>query len=858
MSAFPHLHRAVVHAFLAGEVESAVELELIAAHLAACPACESNCDLQALTPASRHFVLAQGLADASTVRSSEATLDLSARESAVQLPDELLHNAKWKWLGLLGRGAHGAVYLARHKVLRDQLRAIKIVAAPLGAESDITQRILREINTIRRVPPHENLLQVFDVERIGIFHLIVMEHVLGQDLESLAVQQPEGRLDPEVAVSCILQALAALDHAAARGLVHRDLKPGNLMMTPKGLVKVLDFGLAKVRSETETSMTQGGLQGCGSAAYLAPEQARDFASADVRSDLYSLGCTLYRLIAGHPPFGPHSGHHAVWQLHAAHSQEKPAALREVCPWVSPELSGVVMRLLAKEPAERFDLPRDAAQALLPFASNGGRQSAVHWLGENLERPAISRRLPSAAASLLWRSALALVFIAAVSLAIVLRVQTKAGIVELEVEDPRVDVKIDDAPVDRTRIKLKQSGDRHWLHVEVAPGKREVTISRPGFKVASENVLVHSGRTSPIRIRLLPESSLNGSSSEAEPEPRAAKPLDRTMTLVLSEGGRWTIEEGELRHYDGRGEQWLLFGDRDWTDYDFSYEVRHEGFPLGVTAIYRSPDDDHFQHFGYAWLDLKTCLAEYRDPKSFYHRVLKDGQPLRLLLDEPIASERWYRLKVEVRGDESKFYCDDRHLLTVEDNPYDHGRVGVRIWRRWQGSTRFRDIRVTGIDGGVLWEGLPDLPEAAVPEQPASLPGPAESGEASVAPPNVGEDLLKPGSIWTGWRSYRKGAWAGATVSYDLHVESREGPNFAGHMFDNGPGRNRCEVTGKVEGTRISWRETSTRTANITEVQGTISGSEMRLTITGKHANGAVYMEGDGALQLKNGIELTPP
>src|SRR5215469_9612348 len=146
-------------------------------------------------------------------------------------------------------------------------------------------------------------------------------------------------------------------------MVHRDIKPANLMLTPKGQVKVLDFGLAKVASERAAgkALTSTGAY-MGTPEYSAPEQATDARSADIRADLYSLGCTLYCLLAGRPPFQEDTPVKTI----LAHMEKEPSPLPQLRPDVPAGLASVVARLLAKDPAQRYQTPAEVAQALAPF------------------------------------------------------------------------------------------------------------------------------------------------------------------------------------------------------------------------------------------------------------------------------------------------------------------------------------------------------------------------------------------------------------------------------------------------------------------------------------------------------------
>jgi serine/threonine protein kinase len=171
-------------------------------------------------------------------------------------------------------------------------------------------------------------------------------------------------------------------------MVHRDIKPQNLMRTTRGRIKILDFGLARFASEIAS---QGGVTAegmvLGSADYIAPEQIHDPHSADIRADIYSLGCTLYFLLAGRPPF---AGGNLIQKL-LAHSEKKPRQLAELRPDVPAEVSGVVERMMAKDPALRPSTPAEVVQALAPFADAFEKGSPVHNPREAGPAPATAKK-----------------------------------------------------------------------------------------------------------------------------------------------------------------------------------------------------------------------------------------------------------------------------------------------------------------------------------------------------------------------------------------------------------------------------------------------------------------------------------
>jgi eukaryotic-like serine/threonine-protein kinase len=256
--------------------------------------------------------------------------------------------------GRLGRGGMGDVYKARHARLRRPV-ALKLIGADRLKAAGGLARFLREAQAAARLD-HPNVVHAYDAGREGRHYYLALEYVDGTDLKRLV--EREGPLAPARASDYVRQAALGLQHAYERGVVHRDVKPGNLLLSARAVVKVLDLGLARLRhAEGEgpgEPLTRCG-QGMGTADYVAPEQLRDARTADVRADLYSLGCTLYFLLAGLPPF---PGGSAVEKL-LRHLHDEPEPLGGV----PPALAGVVRKLMAKDPARRYQTPAQLVEAL---------------------------------------------------------------------------------------------------------------------------------------------------------------------------------------------------------------------------------------------------------------------------------------------------------------------------------------------------------------------------------------------------------------------------------------------------------------------------------------------------------------
>jgi hypothetical protein len=250
----------------------------------------------------------------------------------------------------------GAVYLAEHRHT-GQLVAVKVLSSVWAEQHpEWIERFRREVRASARLD-HPNLVRVHDADEVNGRPLLVMEYIPGRDLASLL--QEHGPVPTALACAYIQQAAHGLHHAHSRGLVHRDVKPGNLLLTSAGTVKLLDFGLARFTVAETPALTQSAAV-MGTVDYVAPEQANAAGTVDARADVYALGCTLYHFLAGRPPF---TG--GLLEKLLAHASQEPAPLTGV----PIELARVVAQMMAKEPSQRFQSAEAVANALAPFTNS---------------------------------------------------------------------------------------------------------------------------------------------------------------------------------------------------------------------------------------------------------------------------------------------------------------------------------------------------------------------------------------------------------------------------------------------------------------------------------------------------------
>jgi WD40 repeat protein/S1-C subfamily serine protease len=285
----------------------------------------------------------------------------------------LTGHPRYKLKTLLGHGGMGLIYLADDRQ-QNRAVALKFLREDLLDRPRLVERFRREAAAATLLK-HRNIVEAYGIEPFGRWPALVMEYVQGTDLARLV--EKAGPLPVRVGCELIRQAAIGLQHSFEQGMVHRDIKPSNLMVSNAGTMKILDFGLAKMQSElsVDAGLTSTGAI-LGSVDYMAPEQLDDPRLADIRADIYALGCTLYHLLSGAPPFQG-----TTFEVLEAHRSEIATPLDKRRPEVPRELSAVVARMMAKEPGRRFQSPVAVARALTPFQGNSALERTAAWKGD---------------------------------------------------------------------------------------------------------------------------------------------------------------------------------------------------------------------------------------------------------------------------------------------------------------------------------------------------------------------------------------------------------------------------------------------------------------------------------------------
>ena len=407
-----------------------------------------------------------------------------------ELPAALADHPRYILLGPCGTGGMGVVYRAEHRLMGREV-AIKIIRPDLLQRPCAVERFRREVRAAASLA-HPNVVPAYDAEEAEGVHFLAMEFVTGFNLAEFVARN--GPLPVSDACDYVRQAALGLAHAHARGMVHRDIKPQNLMLTPEGQVKILDFGLSKFASEAAadhssavptllavSDLTRASTT-LGTPDYVAPEQAMNPGAADIRADIYAIGATLYFLLAGRPPF---VGRGMIERLQGSGPLE-PQPLAELRQDVPPELIAVLRRMLAQDPIERFQTPTEVVEAL----------DSLRATGEEADDERVRR---------IWRSKTFVVAgvlgLLLIALAAVVRYATPAeGTITIDTDS--VDVRVIVEGQNRPPVMLDSISRREMVFaageytVRLAGNANGLAIVKP----AGGNFSLRRGETEVIRVQ----------------------------------------------------------------------------------------------------------------------------------------------------------------------------------------------------------------------------------------------------------------------------------------------------------------------------------------------------------------------
>jgi serine/threonine protein kinase len=490
-------------------------------------------------------------------RSLEGT-DAETSSTAATVPPDLAEHPDYEIKRRLGRGGMGLVYLAENR-LTGRIEVLKVVGRQIGERPGALERFRREIRAVAKLH-HPNIVAAYYAARLGDSVVLAMEYVDGLDLAE--VVKARGPLPVATACDYVRQAALGLQDAHEHGMVHRDVKPSNLMLTRQGdrdVVKVLDFGLAKVQSEqpTDGTLTHVG-QMLGTPDYIAPEQISDARRADIRADVYSLGATLYYLLTGGPPFPRTS----LYDILQAHHSADATPLNTVRPDVPVELAALVAKMMAKDPEHRFRTLAKVADALTPFLEpvadpTSGSTPEASRVGPaapsgpppgarsaQVAQPATSGAASSSSAPtsrrrrVLAAAAGALLF--ALMVASVVIFKTRKGTIVFENLPERSVVAVDG---DTFTVEWPDGKGKGRARITIPPGKHAVEVKVNGLKVSGEEVSVESGGVTSFIVRI--DRPLGPAEPPASPTALPGSPPEQVknsvgMTFVLIPAGDFVM------------------------------------------------------------------------------------------------------------------------------------------------------------------------------------------------------------------------------------------------------------------------------------------------------------------------------
>jgi serine/threonine protein kinase len=645
---------------------------------------------------------------------------------------------KYEIVRELGGGGMDVVYLVRNIEL-NRHEALKVMRENLVVAPAAVERFRQEI-LASSVLEHDNIVRVYAFVRTNDQIGFTMQFEDGKDLDQLVKQ---GKPLPVSKASYYAHQVAqGLQFAHQKGVVHRDIKPSNMILVVTGKkhrVKILDFGLAKAASDDRVALglTQAGAT-MGTPAYMAPEQALNSATADIRADIYSLGCSLYFLLAGRTPFGGKT----AMEILIAHREDEAERLDRLRADVPPGLADLVAKMIAKNPDQRFQTPAEVAEALIPFFRTVARPTGAESAsgtepddksGMKFEGPATvpsepelggaDFRKPDPQRRRIWP--LAAVALSAVVLGLlvawaggVFKLKTKDGTIVLENVPQDAEVM-----VDGEKVTITRNGETATVAVN-REGAHKLQVVVGGKEVYSSDLTVKIGGE-PVRLRVeSPAERKSGPRPRAEDRPHAtgiveprADPtpkLDDGFVALFNgkdltdwertnpnEGGAWKIRDGIL--YGSGGGQGrpttLATKKHDFRDFHLRVRLLHDqGMTLlNIRHAFDKSDDN-------AALGYRIVIGHPAGPRE---PAVSRGSIKRMLGGDPkggnnfdavaiatrVAHDEWFTLEVVAKDSVIRSVINGKEVAEYRDKlpPSQSGRIS--IFCRGDGGVQIKSIEI---------------------------------------------------------------------------------------------------------------------------------------------------------------------
>jgi serine/threonine protein kinase len=454
-------------------------------------------------------------------------------------------------LDMIGAGGMGQVFKAEHRRM-ERIVAIKMLPPAMTKNATALARFQREVKAAAKLR-HPHIVAADDADEANGSHFLVMEYVEGRDLS--AHVKKNGPFSVEKAVNYILQAARGLEFAHSEGVVHRDIKPANLLLDKKGVVKILDMGLARIDVAGGDVAAQSELTGTGAIMgtvdYMAPEQGVSTHGVDARADIYSLGCTLHYLLIGKPVYG---GETAMAKLLAHHHHLIPdlGALREEVP---EQVNAIFRKLVAKEVEDRYQtmteviadlqscsVGHDQSLSMQRSISIDSKNCAVTFENVSLDttqKPLVKSSHASNKNVLIYGAIGAGLLGALIVAALIFSLRTKNGTLIVKVDQPDAVVTVSN---EAGKVEMSEPAGPNPISISVVPGNHRVRVQKDGFVVVTENVDIQSDGKQSITAQLVPVKVVAKASPPNKPDPASrpapaegavAKSLPSTTTPPLA-------------------------------------------------------------------------------------------------------------------------------------------------------------------------------------------------------------------------------------------------------------------------------------------------------------------------------------